>query len=377
MSEQDPTRLLPFEFYILQHLYHRKGIWREDDLTEGLVRWTKSDPCHADWVRLRVGVGTDIRGLLGEKVRHFLYTVANPWEAHQYAEAHFDRDIAQIQKRLGMERLAWQHDALLDHLSRYYSANEKSRKLQQLMEFRFAGQRAGSELHQRVVTEYAQILQARGRFVEVDTGAVESKLPDIRVRFPCGPLQWNETDRAAVEVEIEAHRKSDEAILRNLRKQTGPVRFVVLDERDCERVSKVIMEATGSSPKRVENYPGMFDRLEIEVVTSQQPLREFLRENKGPGADEAQTRLLYEDSRYPKKMSRREREEAESTERWDEARKLAEEGDDFQLSMVRRAEYMKKVAEEDRQWFEAQARKGHHPRVRPRRKWPKPDTESN
>ena len=376
MSSQDPTPYLPFEYYLLQHLHLRKGIWREDDLTEALVRWAKSDPRHADWVQARVAVGTDIRRALGERARYFLYTVSNPWEAHLHAEAHFDTSITQIQKRLGMERLVWEHQALVDHVNRFYSANEESRRLQQLVEFRFSGQRAGSEAHQRVVTEYAKILQARGRFVGVDTGAVESKLPDIGVRFPYGPFQWNGTDQAAVEVEMDAHQKSDEAILRNLRKQTGPVRFVVVDEKDCERVSRVIMEATGSSPKRVQNYPALFDGVEIEVVSSEEPLREFLRANEGPGAEVALFRMQQADSRYPKIMQRKEREKVESTKRWEEARKLAEEGDDFQLSMVRRAEYMKKVAEEDRRWFEAQVRKGHLPRVRPRRKWPKPDTES-
>ena len=376
MTDQDPTPFLPFEYYLLQRLYHRRGIWREDDLTEALVRLAKSDPRHADWVQQRVGVGTDIRRLLGERVRYFLYTMANPWEAHQYAEAHFDVEVSRIQKRLGMERIVWQHNALLDHVNRYYSANEESARLRQLMEFRFSGQRAGSEAHQRVVAEYAKVLQAKGRFVEVDTGSVESRLPDIGVRFPYGPFQWNGTDHAAVEVEMDAHQKSDEAILRNLRKQTGPVRFVVLDEKDCERVSRVIMGATGSGPKRVENYPASFDGVEIEVVAGEEPLREFLRVNKGPGAEDALTRVGSAGARYPKVMSKREREKAESAKRWEEARKLAEEGDDFQLSMVRRAEYMKKVAEEDRRWFEAQVRKGHLPRVRPRRKWPKPDTES-
>ena len=46
---------------------------------------------------------------------------------------------------------------------------------------------------------------------------------------------------------MEAHRKSDEAILRNLEKNMKnnmAVRFVVMSEKDFERISSLIERAT-------------------------------------------------------------------------------------------------------------------------------------
>ena len=106
-------------------------------------------------------------------------------------------------------------------------------RLDGLFNFRFTGPRAGADWHRQIVTEYANVLQCRGRWVTVDTGTVESQLPDITFTTPNDPLKWRGAPDGVIEVEMEAHRKSDEAILRNLeknRKNNMSVRFVVMSE---------------------------------------------------------------------------------------------------------------------------------------------------
>jgi hypothetical protein len=364
---------------MVQLLYFNRGIWDGHSLLNNLERWVRNDPRQQEWVN---GKTSSVRDTLNGLAGDFIRLTTNVWrERERFEEKQHFYGLG-MQKRLGLERLIWEHEDRWASRD-LFSINDQSQRVKQLFEFNFTGPRAGSDQHRDVVAEYAHILQSKGRFVSVDRGAVESKLPDIRVWVPATSVYWTYHPAGEVEVEVEAQKKSDEAILRNLwkRDKTMPVRFVVMSERSCERVAALIKERTRIAPHRVENFPGEFNNLvEIELVISEHPFADFRQAATVEGAEEAKTRSLWP-SHYPRIMTDREREkekrdmeEAERAKRWQSAWERYDEGDDWELSMLRRTEYLKKVAEEDRQWFESHVKRGRRPRVLPRRSWPRPDS---
>ena len=375
--------LRPFEFQLIQRMYLRFGVWSGEELGNDLERWVRNDPRQEEWVHWfeHSGQVLHLGGYLGSLGGEFLWSVTDVWDARRYASEKNAGNMLDTQQRLGPARLVWEHKGYISS-GGYYSVDHYNHRLENLFNFRFSGPRAGSEWHRDIVTEYANILQSKGRWVTVDTGAVESQLPDIVVWTPRSPTEWR--PEGAIEVEMEAERKSDEAILRNLRKNEkkgDPVRFVVMSEKDCERVCGLVEKETGAAPARVENYPGQLNcPIEIEVVDppSGHPYQEFLRSDKVPGEEEATRRSA---TMHPRILSqqeaekeKRDREEAEMPQKWERAWQLAERGDDTMLSRLRRAAYQSKVAEEDERWLDDKRKRGGPFRVRPRRHWPKPDT---
>lgn len=156
---------------------------------------------------------------------------------------------------------------------------------------------------------------------------------------------------------MEASRKSDEAILRNLRnneKKGERVRFVVMSEKDYERVHGLIEKATGEAPMRVENYPGQLNHpVEVEVVDppSGHPYHDFLQTDKVPGAKEATERSTFSHPRLltPQEevRERRDRGEAELP-RWSErARNLLKKRDDEVLTGQREETFLREDFEGD------------------------------
>src|SRR5207302_3623729 len=113
----------------------------------------------------------------------------------------------------------WEHRDP-DHRERYYSVNRSNSRVERMLEFEFSGQRAGSDTHRELVADYARVLERQDCLVSVDRGAAESELPDIRVWTPISFLYWDDLP-AAVEVELSAYKKSDEAIMHNFRKHNG------------------------------------------------------------------------------------------------------------------------------------------------------------
>ncbi len=375
--------LRPFEFHLIQRMYLRFGIWSGEELVNDLEHWVRNDPRQEQWVRWFEHSGQifHLRGYLGSLAGEFFWSVTDYWDARRYANEKGIRNMISTQERLGPARLVWEHKGYISSRG-YYSVDHYNPRLENLFYFRFSSQRAGSEWHKDMVTEYANILQSKGRWVAVDTGAVESQLPDISVWTPHSPTEW--WSGGAIEVEMEATRKSDEAILRNLRKNEKmgePVRFVVMSEKDYERVRDLVQKETGKAPVRVENYPGQLDHpVEIEVVnpTSGHPYHDFLQSEKVPGEEQATKRSL---TMHPKLLTqqeqekeKRDREEAEMPGKWELAWQLHERGDDTMLTRLRRAEYQKKLAAEDERWLADKRKRGGPFRLVPRRHWPKPDT---
>ena len=159
------------------------------------------------------------------------------------------------------------------------------------------------------------------------------------------------------------------------------VRFVVMSEKSFERISSLVEQKTGIIASRVENYLGYLNNpIQIEVIDSPtgQPYMDFLRSEKIPELEEVRKRSGYWYQRIMTaqelEKEKRDREEARMPEKWQRAWEQAEQGNDNMLTGLRRTEYQRKVAEEDRRWFEAQAKKGGRVRVKPRRRWPRPDT---
>ncbi len=375
--------LRPFEFQLVQTMYLRMGIWSGEDLANDLEHWARNDPRLEQWVHWFEHSGQlfHLRGYLDSFASEFLWSVTDYWDAHRYASEKKAGNMLETQERLGPARLVWEHKGYISS-GGYYSVDHYNHRLENLFNFRFSGPRAGSEWHRDIVTEYANILQSKGRWVMVDTGTVESKLPDITVWAPHSPTEWR--PEGAIEVEMEADRKSDEAILGNLRKNEkkgDPVRFIVMSEKDYERVYELVQKETRTVPVRVENYLGQLNYpIEIEVVDtpSGHPYHDFLQSGKVPGEEEATRRSL---RMHPKLLTqqeeekeKRDREEAEMPGKWEAAWQLAERGDDTMLTRLRRAAYQKKVAEEDERWLEDKRKSGGPFRVVPRRHWPKPDT---
>lgn len=375
--------LRPFEFHLIQRMYLRFGIWSGEELMNDLEHWVRNDPRQKWWVYWfeHSEQRFQLRGYLGILAGEFFWSVTDYWDAHRYATEKNAQNMLSTQERLGPARLVWEHKEFFSS-GGYYSVNHYIPRLENLFYFRFSGQRAGSEYHKDMVTEYANILQSKGRWVTVDTGAVESQLPDIRVWPPHSPTEW--WYGGAIEVEMDVSKKSDEAILRNLRKNEKrgePVRFVVMSEKDYERVRDLVQKETGTIPVRVENCPGQLDHpVEIEVVDppSGHPYYDFLQANKVPGEEKASQRTL---AMYPKLLTRqeqekekRDQEEAEMPGKWELAWQLHERGDDTMLTRLRKAEYQKKLAAEDERWLADKRKRGGPFRVVPRRHWPKPDT---
>ncbi|MDG6991062.1 MAG: hypothetical protein JRM99_06535 [Nitrososphaerota archaeon] len=375
--------LRPFEFQLIQRMYLRFGIWSGEELMNDLEHWVRNDPRQEWWVNWfeHSEHRFHLRGYLGSLAGEFFWSVTDYWDAHRYATKNDAQNMLSTQERLGPARLVWEHKGYISSRG-HYSVDHYIPRLENLFYFRLSGQRAGSEWHKDMVTEYANILQSKGRWVAVDTGAVESQLPDISVWTPHSPTEW--WSGGAIEVEMEATRKSDEAILRNLRKNEKkgePVRFVVMSERDHDRVRDLVQKETGTLPVRVENYPGQLNHLvEIEVVDppSGHPYYDFLQSDKVPGEEQATQRSL---SMHPKLLTRqeqekekRDREEAEMPGKWELAWQLHERGDDTMLTRLRRAEYQKKLAAEDERWLADKRKRGGPFRLVPRRHWPKPDT---
>jgi len=380
-TAKDPW-LRPFEFQLIQRLYLKFGTWSGGELLDDLERWVKNDIRQEWWVRWFEHQEPRIylRYYLNRLAGSFLWSVSDVWDARRNAKETGSKFMLEMQERLGPQRLVWEHGFGSD--SGYYSANHSSPRLRETFDFRFTGQRAGSEWHRDIVTQYATILQSKGRFVTVDTGAVESKLPDIALWTPHSPLEW--WPGGAIEVELEAYKKSDEAIMRNLEKHLDNhecVRFVVMSEKSFERISSLVKQKTGIIASRVENYLGYLNNpIQIEVIDSPtgQPYMDFLRSEKIPELEEVRKRSGYWYQRIMTarelEKEKRDREEARMPEKWQRAWEQAEQGNDNMLTGLRRTEYQRKVAEEDRRWFEAQAKKGGRVRVKPRRRWPRPDT---
>ena len=337
-SSNDPW-LRPFEFQLIQRMYLKFGIWSGEELLADLESWVRNDP-HQNWgIRhLERVYRTDLHRFLNRMAGDFLWSVTDVWNARRVAQEHELEGMKAMQERLGPARLVWEHRSLFGS-GGYYSVDHFNPRLDSLFNFRFTGPRAGAEWHREIVTEYANVLQSRGRWVTVDTGTVESQLPDITFTTPNDPLNWNGAPDGAIEVEMEAHRKSDQAILRNLeknRRNEVPVRFVVMSEKDCERISSLLERAAGTIPQRVENYPGQARyKVEIEVIDtpSGHPYMDFLQSEKVPGYDKASERRA---SMHPKIMTPQE----EAKERrnrgevvfplWSErARKLLERTEDY------------------------------------------------
>lgn len=254
----------------------------------------------------------------------------------------------------GPARLVWEHKGYVSSRG-YYSVDHYNPRLESLFNFRFTGPRAGSEWHRDIVSDYANILQSKGRWVTVDTGTVESQLPDISVWAPHSPIEWR--SEGAIEVEMEASRKSDEAILRNLRKNERkgePVRFVVMSEKDYERIHSLIEKATGAVPMRVENYPGQLNHpIEVEVVDplSGHLYHDFLQTDKVLGAKEATERSTFMHPRLltPQEEAKERRNRGETElPRWSErARNLLKQRNDEVLTGLRRETFLREDFEED------------------------------
>jgi CRISPR/Cas system-associated protein endoribonuclease Cas2 len=347
--------LRPFEFQLIQRMYLRFGIWSGEDLLSDLESWVRNDVRQNWWIPwFEHEHDIDLHRYLSMLAFDFLWSVSDVWDARRYAKEHDVKSMIEMQERLGPARLVWEHTGY-GFEGGYWSVDHSNPRLKGIFNFRFTGQRAGSEWHRDIVTEYANILQSKGRFVTVDSGAVESKLPDISIWKPHTPLDW--WPGGAIEVEAEAYRKSDEAILRNLEKHRENdvnVRFVVMSEKSFERIYNLIEEKTGEIAMRVENYLGYLNNpIQIEVIDppSGSPYYEFLKADKVPGYDRAAKRSS---TQYPRIMTsrdeakeKRDREEAEMPQKLQRAWELAERGDDTMLTGLRREAYQRKVAEED------------------------------
>ena len=355
-SSKEPW-LRPFEFQLIQRMYLKLGIWSGEELLADLERWVRNDP-HQNWdiPNLERDYETDLHRFLSRMTADFLWSVTDVWDARRYAQEHDFKGMKAMQERLGPARLVWEHKSLLGS-GGYYSVDHFNPRLESLFNFRFTGPRAGSDWHREIVTEYANILQSKGRWVTVDTGTVESQLPDITFTTPGDPLKWRGTPCGVIEVEMEAHRKSDEAILRNLEKNTKNnmcVRFVVMSEKDFERIGNLIERATRTIPQRVANYPGQTRyAVEIEVIDSPtgHPYMDFLQSEKVPGYDKASERSA---SMYPKLLTpqeeAKERRGRGRTEppRWSErARKLLERREDEALDGQGREDLLNEDFERD------------------------------
>jgi hypothetical protein len=382
-SGKDPW-LRPFEFQLIQRLSLSFGVWSGGDLLNDLEHWVRNDVRQDWWVRwFEDNNRIRLRYYLSRMAGEFLSSVGDVWEARRYAKEYNNKNMLETQERLGPARLVWMHGR--PGSNNYYSANYSSPRLRGTFNFGFTGQRAGSEWHRDIITEYANILQRKGRFVTVDTGAVESKLPDITFWTPHTPLEW--WSGGAIEVEMEAYRKSDQAIMRNLEKHLKnqtPVRFVVLSEKSFERVSGLIEQKTRIIPQRVENYLGQMNNpVQIEVIDSPtgHPYMDFLRSEKVLGRDKAAELAM---AGYPRIMTpweqekeKRDIEEAHLPEKWQRAWELAEQGDGRLLDDVRRGEYRRRIEEEDSEYLAKKRARGGRFRVLQRRHWPKHDTQSN
>lgn len=374
--------LRPFEFQLIQRMYLKLGIWSGEDLLRDLENWVRNDVRQNWCIKWFENIyETDLHYFLSRNTHDFLWSVSDVWDSRRYAKEHNVKGLIEMQERLGPARLVWEHEGEKYHGS-FWSVDHFNPRLKSLFDFQFTGQRAGSDWHRDIVTEYANILQSKGRWVTVDSGAVESELPDITLWTPHTPLEW--WPGGAIEVEVEAYRKSDEAILRNLDKnlkEEVSVRFVVMSEKSYERINKLIEEKRGKYPYRVENYLGYLNNpIQIEVIDPQtgHPYMDFLKVDKVPGYDQAMKRLS---SSYPKiatpreeAKERRDRAEAEMPQKWQRAWELADQGNNRMLTGLRREAFHRKVDEEDEHWLDARAKRGVPFRVTPRRHWPKPDT---
>lgn len=341
MTPSKEPWLRPFEFQLIQRMYLKLGIWSGEELLADLERWVRDDP-HQNWgiPNLERDYEIDLHRFLSRMTADFLWSVTDVWDARRYAQERDVKGMKAMQERLGPGRLVWEHKTLLGS-GGYYSVDHFNPRLESLFSFRFTGPRAGSDWHREIVTEYANILQSKGRWVTVDTGTVESRLPDIAFTTPDDPLEWRGRFEGVIEVEMEAHRKSDEAILRNLEKNERnnlSVRFVVMSEKDCERICSLIERATRTIPQRVKNCPGqMRYAVEIEVIDSPSghPYKDFVRSENVPGYDKASERSA---SMYPKVLTpqeeakgRRDRGEAETPQWSGRVRKLVNQREDEEL----------------------------------------------
>ncbi len=344
MTPGSYPRLLPFEFQLIQRMYLKFGIWSGEDLLNDLENWVRNDIRQNWWIPwFEHEHDIDLHRYLSRLAFDFLWSVSDVWDARRYAKEHNVKSMIEVQERLGPARLVWEHKGY-GFEGGYWSVDHFSPRLKGIFDFRFTGQRAGSEWHRDIVTEYANILQSKGRFVTVDSGAVESELPDISIWTPHTPLEW--WPGGAIEVEVEAYRKSDEALLRNLekhRKNNEHVRFVVMSEKSFERIYNLIEQKTREIPQRVENYIGYLNNpIQIEVIDppSGHPFLDFLKADKVLGYDPAMKRSS---SQYPRIMTpreeakeKRDREEARMPQKWQRAWELAEQGDDNMLTGLRR-----------------------------------------
>jgi hypothetical protein len=357
MTPSKEPWLRPFEFHLIQRMYLKLGIWSGEELLADLEKWVRNDP-RQNWriPHLEWAYETDLHRLLSRMTADFLWSVTDVWDARRYAQERDVKGMKVMQERLGPARLVWEHKSLWGS-GGYYSVDHFNPRLESLFNFRFTGPRAGSDWHREIVAEYANILQSKGRWVTVDTGTVESQLPDITFTAPDDPLKWRGAPDGVIEVEMEAHRKSDEAILRNLeknRRNKMSVRFVVMSEKDCDRISSLIERATRTITQRVENYPGqMRYAVEIEVMDSPSghPYMDFLQSEKIPGYDKASERSA---SMYPKILTaqeeakeRKDRGRAE-TPQWSEgARKLLNQREDEELDGQGREDLLNEDFERD------------------------------